>query len=91
MTKPRKVPDYHWKYSKGLTKEQRKELNMGDIWINAAVCLKCKDYIRSLNVHDYRSCKCGAIAVDGGSWYCKRAGKSEDMINVIEMFEEENT
>lgn len=88
MNKPIR-PDYHWKYSKGLNKEQRQKLNMGDIWINGAVCLKCKDFIRSKNVHDYRTCKCGAIAVDGGSWYCKRIGNPEGMINVIEMFEEE--
>lgn len=83
------VPDYQWTLSKGTPKDKRKKLNVGDVWINAAVCLKCKDYIRSLNVHDFRSCKCGAISVDGGSYYCKRVGNPEDIINIIEMFEED--
>ena len=82
------VPDYHYCSNIGMTKEQRNKLDIGDVWINAAVCLKCKDYIRSLNRHDYRSCKCGAIAVDGGSWYCKRTGNPEDMIDVIEEYGE---
>ena len=87
--KKRFIPDYHWTLRKGMNKEERKKANCGDVWINAAVCVKCKDYSRSLNVHDYRRCKCGAIAVAEGSWYCKRSGNPEDMINVIEMFEED--
>lgn len=83
------VPDYHWTLSKGTPKAKREELHTGDVWINAAVCLKCKDYVRSLNRHDFRRCKCGAITVDGGSFYCKRVGNPEDMINIIENFEED--
>ncbi len=83
-----KIPDYHWTMSKGLTKEARKEMHTGDIWINAAVCVKCKDYVRSMNRHDFKYCKCGSIAVDGGSHYIRRLGKPEDMIQCIEMFEE---
>lgn len=74
--------------TKTSTKEQRRKFDIGDIYINAAVCKKCGDYVRSKNRHDFRSCKCGAVTVDGGSWYCKRLGNKEDYINVIEDFVE---
>lgn len=84
----RKIPDYHWTMRKGMTKEEREKANTGDIWINAAVCLLCKDYVRSLNRHDFRRCKCGAMAVDGGSHYIRRMGDPSNIIECIEMFEE---
>jgi len=72
--------------TKTSTKEQREKFNIGNIFINAAVCKKCGDYIRSKNRHDFKSCKCGAVIVDGGSWYCKRMGEEEDRIDIIEEF-----
>src|SRR5574337_866627 len=30
-------------------------------------CKKCDDVIQSMHRHDFRWCKCGAIAIDGGS------------------------
>ena len=36
---------------------------------NQARCLKCGDEPYSRNRHDYSSCKCGDIAVDGGTEY----------------------
>ena len=41
---------------------------------NSAQCLKCLDTIESKHVHDFRWCKCGSIAVDGGKAYLKRVG-----------------
>lgn len=82
------IPDYHFCCNKKTSKEDRDAMNIGDIWINAAVCKKCGDYIRSLNRHDFRHCKCGAIAVDGGSHYLRRMGNPEDMIEVTELFGE---
>lgn len=41
---------------------------------NMAQCLKCNDLITSYYGHDYVSCSCGAISVDGGNNYTKRAG-----------------
>ena len=55
------------------TPEQRKKYDIGDVFINSAKCLKCDDVIVSKNRHDYVTCKCGALSVDGGSWYTKRA------------------
>lgn len=44
---------------------------------NAARCRLCGDEIESVHVHDFVSCECGAIAVDGGRDYCRRIGKRE--------------
>lgn len=39
---------------------------------NAARCLSCGRVVESTYRHDYRQCKCGKIAVDGGLVYVKR-------------------
>ena len=41
---------------------------------NAAVCKNCGDEVWSAHRHDFRQCKCGAIAVDGGVDYIRRVG-----------------
>lgn len=38
---------------------------------NRAKCKLCGDIIESVHNHDYISCKCGEIAVDGGQQYCR--------------------
>jgi len=72
--------------TKSSTKKQRRKFDIGDIFINAAVCKYCGDYIRSKNRHDFKYCYCGAIAVDGGSWYAKRSGEATDMVDIVEEF-----
>jgi hypothetical protein len=47
---------------------------------NEAQCAKCKEIIFSVHRHDYKSCECGAIAVDGGQDYIKRVGNRENII-----------
>lgn len=44
---------------------------------NRAQCLKCLDIVESFHVHDFKQCKCGAMAVDGGDDYHKRVGDME--------------
>lgn len=83
-----KVQDYQDFTTIDTSKEQRRKWNVGDIWANQAKCLKCGDIIRSRNRHDYVECSCGAIAVDGGSWYCRRAGKTEDIEEMSEMYKD---
>ena len=51
---------------------------------NAAQCRKCGDLIVSKYRHDFVRCKCGAIAVDGGSAYLKRTGHFSDFIEMSE-------
>lgn len=41
---------------------------------NAVICNKCDDFIVSKHVHDFVTCKCGAISVDGGQEYLRRSG-----------------
>lgn len=41
---------------------------------NKAQCLLCNDIIESTHCHDFKECKCGACAVDGGHDYLKRLG-----------------
>lgn len=50
-----------------------------DIVLNAARCMKCAVLCVSAHRHDYQPCPCGAIAVDGGQDYLRRAGKPEDI------------
>ena len=47
---------------------------------NSATCRKCKDFIFSRHVHDFVTCKCGAISVDGGQDYLRRVGDPADFI-----------
>lgn len=49
------------------------------IILNRAKCNKCDDIITSYHRHDYVSCKCGAVAVDGGTEYLKRTGEISDV------------
>lgn len=44
---------------------------------NAAKCLSCGDIIESKHRHDFVSCKCHNIAVDGGLDYIRRCGNLE--------------
>lgn len=44
---------------------------------NQAMCPDCGDHVASFNVHDYRSCKCGNISVDGGVDYLRRLFKGK--------------
>jgi len=86
------VFDYHSIVNIDTPKKERKRLNVGDLYINAATCNKCGDHIRSKNRHDYVACKCGNISVDGGSCYIKRGFKKvEDFVNDIVYFSDIET
>lgn len=82
--------DYQEFTVRSTPEAERRKLDVGDIWQNKAKCLKCGWYIRSKNRHDYVSCKCGALSVDGGSWYAKRvyAGTPDDYEDHIEYYED---
>lgn len=54
------------------------------ITLNQARCLKCKDVITSWNRHDFKWCRCGAIAVDGGTDYLRRLGSFSDVKDMSE-------
>ena len=49
---------------------------------NRAKCAKCGDIIESTYRHEFVSCKCGAIFVDGGNDYWRYGGEVEDFIRL---------
>lgn len=51
---------------------------------NRAQCKKCKDVIESRWTHEFVTCKCGSISVDGGSSYAKRCFPSTPKEDWIE-------
>lgn len=53
---------------------------------NAISCKYCFDEIESKSVHDYVTCKCGIVSVDGGKDYLKRTYKNgyDDYIELSE-------
>lgn len=52
------------------------------ILVNQAQCKTCGDIITSHHVHDFVSCSCGAIAVDGGRDYLRRCGNLDAYIEL---------
>jgi len=52
---------------------------------NRAQCAKCGDIIESTNRHDFVTCGCGEISVDGGLDYLRRSAGS--WVNLIELSE----
>ena len=52
------------------------------IKVNKCQCRVCGDIIESKHRHDFVTCKCGAISVDGGQDYLRRCGEVENMIEM---------
>lgn len=57
---------------------------MRKILVNKIKCKKCGDVIERVSVHDFKFCKCGAVAVDGGHDYLRRVGNLEDWEDLSE-------
>ena len=57
---------------------------------NAIRCKKCNDIIQSNSRNDFKSCQCGAVAVDGGLDYLRRIGTQEDW-EELSIFEDEKS
>ena len=58
--------------------------------VNKAQCKLCNDIIESYSGHDFKYCKCGEIAVDGGRNYIRRvAGNLNNIIELSVTHEEE--
>lgn len=51
---------------------------------NRIKCKKCGEIIESCSVHDFKFCKCGTCAVDGGHDYLRRCGNHEDWEDLSE-------
>ncbi len=50
---------------------------------NRARCNHCLQVVESKHRHNFRSCRCGAISVDGGKDYVKRSAK--DLSDLVEL------
>lgn len=55
---------------------------MSKIIVNKIKCRKCGDKIESKSIHDFKFCRCGAVAVDGGHGYLRRCGDPSDWIDL---------
>ena len=55
---------------------------------NIIKCNQCGAVIESKSVHDFKFCKCGAVAADGGKEYLRRCGNREDWEELSEMTED---
>lgn len=49
---------------------------------NSIQCKKCCDVISSMYTHDFKTCSCRAVAVDGGFEYMRVTGDPEDYIDL---------
>ena len=57
---------------------------------NKIKCKKCGDIIESINRHDFKLCKCGAVAGDGGCDYLRRCGDLDEFEDLSVTIEIEN-
>ena len=56
--------------------------------VNRVRCKECGDIIESVHVHDFVTCSCGAVSVDGGLQYLKRCFKHKDCYEDLSFKEE---
>lgn len=66
---PYKSRIYRWRL-----KYPHKTLYKAPYPLNRALCRHCLDVVESRYRHEFKRCKCGKMAVDGGYDYCKRVG-----------------
>lgn len=59
---------------------------MKKIIVNKAQCRLCGDILVSESAHDFKTCRCGEISVDGGRDYIRRMWKDNED-NIIELSE----
>lgn len=69
-----------------MSRAKRLKLDVGNIYENKIECKNCGRIIRSKNRHNYVTCKCGDVSVDGGSWYQIITGKQDGYVNHITYF-----
>lgn len=57
------------------------------IKLNSARCLICNQILVSRSVHDYVTCKCGNLSIDGGNEYIKVASNDYTKVESLHMME----
>jgi hypothetical protein len=48
---------------------------------NSVRCLRCSDEIESAHRHDFVTCSCGNVFVDGGKDYLRRGFESDEWVD----------
>ena len=51
--------------------------------INSVYTLCCDSFLVSDHVHDFVTCSCGEVSIDGGNDYRKRLGKKEYFLEIL--------
>ena len=57
---------------------------------NRAQCLLCGDIIESISRHDFVTCTCGALSVDGGRSYIRRTFTNAEDFDELSELEKED-
>lgn len=57
---------------------------------NSLKCLLCNDIIESKHRHDFVSCSCGNVFVDGGKDYFRRGYKDFSKVEDLSIYDEDN-
>jgi hypothetical protein len=58
------------------------------IKVNRIKCKFCKDIIESINRHDFKSCNCQRVFVDGGHEYLRRGFIEPDDYEELSEYDE---
>lgn len=58
---------------------------MERILVNKVKCKKCGDIIESKTQHQFVTCKCGAVSIDGGRAHLSRTGNRDDWEELSEI------
>ena len=59
-------------------------VEMGEDMRNRIQCLLCNEIIESKHRHDYVTCSCGNVSVDGGQDYCKVNFKTDQWKQILD-------
>lgn len=52
-------------------------------------CNLCNDVIVSESTHDFKTCSCGTVSVDGGKEYLRRSYVKEGDFTELSVYEDE--
>lgn len=58
--------------------------------MSSIICPKCKEEIHSLYKHDFKTCKCGALSIDGGNDYMRLVGDANIINEAVEEMKRKN-
>ena len=61
-----------------------------NIKVNKVKCKICGDIIESKFRHDFKTCKCGKVSVDGGLDCIRRCAPSKGAFEELSEYEEDN-